>query len=116
MLIVPCAAVNSGPLHVAPQAEPQAYGELGLADLLEMREECLREFGFRDVYRCRRPPAARLHVRSCSCWLTLFCERYHTGGGVLTALAFGTTHIFSMCSFPNFSAVARRCCPPGGLL
>ncbi len=33
------------------QAEPQAYGELGLADLLEMREECLREFGFQDVYR-----------------------------------------------------------------
>lgn len=34
------------------QSEPQAYGEIGLADLLEMREEALREFGFRDVYRC----------------------------------------------------------------
>jgi bifunctional damage-control phosphatase, subfamily II, fusion protein len=33
------------------QSEPQAYGELGLADLLEMREEALREFGFLDVYR-----------------------------------------------------------------
>ena len=33
------------------RAEPLAYGELGLADLFEMREECLREFGFADVYR-----------------------------------------------------------------
>lgn len=30
--------------------EPAAYGKLGLANLLEMREECLREFHFRDVY------------------------------------------------------------------
>ncbi len=64
------------------QAEPQAYGELGLADLLEMREECLREFGFQDVYRSSSadkptqvfvasclagvaggvPPRVRLHV------------------------------------------------------
>lgn len=33
------------------RGEPHAYGELGLADLFEMREECLREFGFEDVYR-----------------------------------------------------------------
>ena len=35
--------------------EPGAYGRLGLSDLFEMREECLREFGFSDVYRyaCR---------------------------------------------------------------
>ena len=33
------------------RATPHAYGELGLADLFEMREECLREFGFDDVYR-----------------------------------------------------------------
>jgi hypothetical protein len=33
------------------RATPHAYGELGLADLFEMREECLREFGFEDVYR-----------------------------------------------------------------
>ncbi|RMZ52550.1 hypothetical protein APUTEX25_003693, partial [Auxenochlorella protothecoides] len=32
-------------------AEPGAYGQLGLADLFELREECLREFGFEDVYR-----------------------------------------------------------------
>lgn len=32
--------------------EPGAYGQLGLADLFELREECLREFGFADVYRC----------------------------------------------------------------
>ena len=31
--------------------EPGAYGRLGLSDLFEMREECLREFGFSDVYR-----------------------------------------------------------------
>ncbi|KDD72275.1 hypothetical protein H632_c3590p0, partial [Helicosporidium sp. ATCC 50920] len=32
------------------RANPRAYGSLGLADLFELREECLREFGFRDVY------------------------------------------------------------------
>ncbi|KAE8663936.1 Pantothenate kinase 2 [Hibiscus syriacus] len=31
--------------------EPAAYGKLGLANLLELREECLREFQFRDAYR-----------------------------------------------------------------
>ncbi|XP_020231168.1 pantothenate kinase 2 [Cajanus cajan] len=31
--------------------EPAAYGKLGLANLLEMREECLREFQFVDAYR-----------------------------------------------------------------
>ncbi|KAE9604397.1 putative pantothenate kinase [Lupinus albus] len=31
--------------------EPTAYGKLGLANLLEMREECLREFHFGDVYK-----------------------------------------------------------------
>ncbi|KAH7658749.1 type II pantothenate kinase protein [Dioscorea alata] len=30
--------------------EPAAYGKLGLANLLELREECLREFQFRDAY------------------------------------------------------------------
>jgi hypothetical protein len=33
------------------RAEPGAYGRIGLAELFEMREECLREFGFNDVYR-----------------------------------------------------------------
>ena len=33
------------------RAEPSAYGGIGLAELLGMREECLREFGFKDVYR-----------------------------------------------------------------
>ncbi|GLC40183.1 hypothetical protein PLESTB_000260200 [Pleodorina starrii] len=32
-------------------AEPGCYGALGLAELFAMREECLREFGFGDVYR-----------------------------------------------------------------
>ncbi|XP_052181126.1 pantothenate kinase 2-like isoform X2 [Diospyros lotus] len=31
--------------------EPAAYGKLGLANLLEQREECLREFHFVDAYR-----------------------------------------------------------------
>ncbi|KAJ7567107.1 hypothetical protein O6H91_02G132200 [Diphasiastrum complanatum] len=30
--------------------EPAAYGKLGLANLLELREECLREFHFKDAY------------------------------------------------------------------
>ena len=34
-----------------PREKPGAYGQLGLADLFELREECLREFGFQDVYR-----------------------------------------------------------------
>lgn len=33
------------------RAEPAAYGQLGLANLLDMREDCLREFNFRDAYR-----------------------------------------------------------------
>ncbi len=38
--------------HMAKmRIEPGAYGRLGLSDLFEMREECLREFGFSDVYR-----------------------------------------------------------------
>ncbi|KAL6007009.1 Pantothenate kinase 2, mitochondrial [Asimina triloba] len=31
--------------------EPAAYGKLGLANLLELREECLREFQFFDAYK-----------------------------------------------------------------
>ena len=34
-----------------PRTRVGAYGRLGLAELFEMREECLREFGFNDVYR-----------------------------------------------------------------
>ena len=32
-------------------AEPGVYGDLGLYEVFEMREECLREFGFADAYR-----------------------------------------------------------------
>ena len=49
------------------QSEPQAYGELGLADLLEMREEALREFGFLDVYRCPVLHAARCNLQLSAC-------------------------------------------------
>ena len=41
---------NSNPLYRLME-EPAAYGKLGLANLLELREECLREFQFVDVYR-----------------------------------------------------------------
>ena len=37
------------------RAAPGAYGAMGLAEILELREECLREFGFTDVYRCVHP-------------------------------------------------------------
>jgi hypothetical protein len=47
------------------QSEPQAYGELGLADLLEMREEALREFGFLDVYRCAACRSLKSHKVKC---------------------------------------------------
>ena len=30
--------------------EPAAYGKIGLSGLFEMREECLRAFGFKDAY------------------------------------------------------------------
>ena len=33
------------------RTEAGAYGKLGIGELFEMREECLREFGFTDVYR-----------------------------------------------------------------
>ena len=33
------------------KSEPAAYGNVGLGELFEMREESLREFGFTDVYR-----------------------------------------------------------------
>ena len=33
------------------KSEPAAYGNIGLGELFEMREESLREFGFTDVYR-----------------------------------------------------------------
>ncbi len=33
------------------QGDAAAYGRLGLAELFELREECLREFGFHDVYK-----------------------------------------------------------------
>jgi bifunctional damage-control phosphatase, subfamily II, fusion protein len=44
--------------------ESGAYGQLGLVDLFEMREECLREFGFADVYKKdkARENAAALEV------------------------------------------------------
>ncbi len=41
---------------VKMRSEPGAYGQLGLSDLLEMREDCLREFRFTDVYRCCTAP------------------------------------------------------------
>lgn len=44
--------------------EPAAYGRIGLSGLFEMREECLRAFGFRDAYfvEKQRENAAALAV------------------------------------------------------
>lgn len=33
------------------QGDATAYGRLGLAELFELREESLREFGFNDIYK-----------------------------------------------------------------
>jgi len=45
-------------------ADPAAYGALALSDVFELREECLREFGFADVYALdkRRENAAALEA------------------------------------------------------
>jgi hypothetical protein len=59
------------------QSEPQAYGELGLADLLEMREEALREFGFLDVYRCPAVHAAHMR-RQPALRMLLFCSGFYS--------------------------------------
>lgn len=40
--------------------KPGAYGQLDLADLFELREQCLREFGFADIYRRAVEPRAGL--------------------------------------------------------
>ncbi|MQM06379.1 hypothetical protein Taro_039198 [Colocasia esculenta] len=52
--LVDKACVLSGKHHVEDifrlMEEPAAYGKLGLANLLELREECLREFQFSDAY------------------------------------------------------------------
>lgn len=32
------------------QQQPEAYGLMGLAEVFEMREECLREFRFYDIH------------------------------------------------------------------
>lgn len=37
-------------LYLRLMEEPTAYGKFGLANLLELREECLREFQFVDAY------------------------------------------------------------------
>lgn len=37
-------------LYLRLMEEPAAYGKFGLANLLELREECLREFQFGDAY------------------------------------------------------------------
>ena len=39
------------------QVSPASYGKIGLGELFEMREECLREFGFTDVYKYTLPPS-----------------------------------------------------------
>lgn len=38
------------------RSHPEAYGLLGLAEVFEMREDCLREFRFYDIHACAPPP------------------------------------------------------------
>ncbi|CAL5434433.1 unnamed protein product [Camellia sinensis] len=46
------AVVPNDNIHLNRLMEdPAAYGKLGLANLLELREDCLREFYFADAYR-----------------------------------------------------------------
>jgi hypothetical protein len=66
--------------------DPGAYGQLGLSDLFEMREECLREFGFSDVYRLDKEAEndVALQVRAWGC-----CARgcmWLSGGACLRVL------------------------------
>jgi hypothetical protein len=47
--------------------EPAAYGKFGLANLLELREECLREFQFVDAYiSIKQRLASFLYMGSCT--------------------------------------------------
>ena len=47
--------------------EPAAYGKFGLANLLELREECLREFQFVDAYiSIKQRLASSLSMCSCT--------------------------------------------------
>lgn len=38
------------------RSHPEAYGLLGLAEVFEMREDCLREFRFYDIHACGPAP------------------------------------------------------------
>jgi hypothetical protein len=47
--------------------EPAAYGKFGLANLLELREECLREFQFVDAYiSIKQRLASSLYMYACT--------------------------------------------------
>jgi hypothetical protein len=72
-------------MYVAAQ-DPGAYGKLGLSDLFEMREECLREFGFSDVYRLDKQDENNLalQVRRFGSWVS-------GGGGEEAGLSTGWT-------------------------
>lgn len=61
------------------RSHPEAYGLLGLSEVFEMREDCLREFRFYDIHACACPrshafeqqtqrcmPCQANHTRSCS--------------------------------------------------
>lgn len=60
-------------------AEPGAYGQVGLSDLFELREECLKEFGFSDIYRrvwwacdgLEKAPAVDMQRRMLCSWKNL---------------------------------------------
>ncbi|CAA6671454.1 unnamed protein product [Spirodela intermedia] len=62
--------------------EPAAYGKLGLANLLELREECLREFQFKDAYisiKKRENEASLAVLHDLLMELDRMNELYHKG-------------------------------------
>lgn len=54
--------------------EPTAYGKLGLANLLELREECLREFQFVDAYRSIKQRFANYCGNNCLTVSSIMCQ------------------------------------------
>ena len=82
--------------HLAKmRSEPGAYGQLGLSDLFEMREECLREFGFSDVYRCGCSPRAVEKGAGMTCTPTwcLFWLRLAHASAIHTKVKSGVCHL-----------------------
>eukprot|EP00775_Hariotina_reticulata_P009200 gene9200-9367_t len=74
--------------HSRITRDPGAYGQLGLSDLFEMREECLREFGFSDVYRLDKEAENAVALQGILAanifdWGAKACVELYTNGTIL---------------------------------